>query len=56
MTLMYALAGTATSGWLSARTMVGVAACRGPATAFVLIERRDRQPLVPPHTWKVAPW
>jgi EmrB/QacA subfamily drug resistance transporter len=54
MTLMYALGGTATSGWLSARTIVGLSVSAVLLTAFVLIERRTAKPLIPPHTWKVS--
>ena len=52
-TLMYALAGTATSGWLSARTIVGLSVSATLLTAFALIERRAAKPLIPPHTWKI---
>jgi hypothetical protein len=54
MTLMYALGGTASSGWLSARTILGLAGSAVLLTAFVLIERRTDKPLIPPHTWKVG--
>jgi len=53
MTLMYALGGTATDGWLSARTLVGLGGSAVLLTAFILIERRTDKPLIPPHTWKV---
>ncbi|MDQ2750983.1 MAG: MFS transporter [Actinomycetota bacterium] len=53
MTLMYALGGTASSGWLSARTVLGFSGSAVLLTAFVLIERRTAKPLIPPHTWKV---
>jgi EmrB/QacA subfamily drug resistance transporter len=53
MTLMYSLGGTASSGWLSARTILGLSVSAILLTAFVLIERRAVRPLIPPHTWKV---
>jgi EmrB/QacA subfamily drug resistance transporter len=53
MTLMYALGGTATGGWLSARTLLGLSVSAVLLTAFVLIERRTVRPLIPPHTWQV---
>ncbi|MDQ1737638.1 MAG: hypothetical protein QOH56_3889, partial [Pseudonocardiales bacterium] len=53
MTLMYALGGTATSGWLSIRTLAALGLSAVLLTAFVLIERRTAMPLIPPHTWKV---
>jgi EmrB/QacA subfamily drug resistance transporter len=53
MTLMYALGGTATSGWLSARTLAALSVSAILLTTFVLIERRTDKPLIPPHTWKV---
>ncbi len=54
MSLMYALGGTATSGWLSPRTLVGLSVSAALLTAFVGIERHTARPLVPPHTWKVS--
>lgn len=53
MTLMYALGGAASSGWLSARTVLGLSASAVLLTTFVLVERRSDKPLIPPHTWKV---
>jgi EmrB/QacA subfamily drug resistance transporter len=53
MTLMYALGGTGTSGWLSIRTIVGLSVSAVLLTGFVLIEARAARPLIPPHTWKV---
>jgi EmrB/QacA subfamily drug resistance transporter len=54
MALMFALGGTATSGWLSARTLVSLTISALLLSAFVAIERRSSRPLVPPHTWKVS--
>jgi len=53
MSLMYALGGTATSGWLSTRALTGFGASTALLTTFVLIEHRTAAPLIPPHTWKV---
>ena len=52
-TLMYALASTSVSGWLSVRAMVAFTASVLLLASFVRIERRAARPLVPPHTWKV---
>lgn len=54
MALMYALGGTAANGWLSARTVVALGLSAVLLAAFVLIERRAAQPLIPPHTWKLS--
>jgi len=54
MALMFALGGTATSGWLSARTLVALSVSALLLSAFVAIERRSSRPLIPPHTWKVT--
>jgi EmrB/QacA subfamily drug resistance transporter len=51
--VMFALGGTQTSGWLSARTIVALAASAVLLSAFAVIERRSARPLVPPHTWKI---
>jgi EmrB/QacA subfamily drug resistance transporter len=53
MALMFALGGTATNGWLSARTLASFSISALLLSAFVAIERRSSRPLVPPHTWKV---
>lgn len=52
-TLMLGLAGTSTHGWLSLRTVLVLAAATALLAAFVVIEGRVSQPLVPPHTWAV---
>ncbi len=54
MALMFALGGTATSGWLSVRTLVALSVSVWLLSAFVVIERRSSRPLVPPHAWKVT--
>jgi EmrB/QacA subfamily drug resistance transporter len=51
--LMYAVGGTETHGWLSARTLASLAVSAVLLTAFARIETRAARPLVPPHTWKV---
>jgi EmrB/QacA subfamily drug resistance transporter len=52
--LLLALQGTASHGWVSARTIALLAAAAALLFAFALIERRVARPLVPPHTWKVT--
>jgi EmrB/QacA subfamily drug resistance transporter len=54
MSLMFALGGTATAGWLSARTLIGFGLSLILLSTFVLVERRAAAPLIPPHTWKVS--
>jgi len=53
--LMFAISGTETYGWASARTLVALAAAAVLLTGFVLVERRSAQPLVHPHTWSIKP-
>jgi EmrB/QacA subfamily drug resistance transporter len=53
MSLMYALGGTATSGWLSARSTIGFSVSAALLTTFAVIERRTAKPLIPPHTWRI---
>ena len=54
LVLVYAIQGTTDHGWGSARTigLLGLAAL--VLGAFAAIERRARQPLVPPSTWRVG--
>ncbi|MEP7054849.1 MAG: MFS transporter [Actinomycetota bacterium] len=52
--LMFALAGTSSQGWTSARTVTSLALSAALITAFLVIERRVARPLVSPHTWKIA--
>jgi EmrB/QacA subfamily drug resistance transporter len=51
--LVYALGATEQHGWLSPRILVALAASALLAVAFIGMERRAANPLVPPHTWKV---
>jgi len=52
-TLLLGIQGASEHGWTSGRTLVLLAAAAAMLTAFVIIERRVRSPLVPPRTWKV---
>ncbi|HEV2885497.1 MAG TPA: MFS transporter [Jatrophihabitans sp.] len=52
--LMFGLGGTATDGWVSARTVISFTVAALLLSGFVLIERRAARPLVPQHTWKVT--
>ena len=54
-TLMFAIAGTETHGWASARTLVGLAVAAALLASFVVIERHVTRPLVHPHTWSIRP-
>lgn len=54
-TLMFAISGTESHGWTSARTVLALAASVALLTGFVLAERRSAQPLVHPHTWSMRP-
>jgi MFS family permease len=49
--LVYAIEGTTTRGWGSARTLLLLALSAGLLTAFATLERRVLRPLVPPATW-----
>jgi hypothetical protein len=50
---VYAIEGTATYGWGSARTLVLLGLSAALLTAFARIERRARWALVPPSTWRL---
>jgi EmrB/QacA subfamily drug resistance transporter len=50
---LYALDGTTSHGWGSARTLALFALAGGLLAAFVAIERAVGRPLVPPATWRV---
>lgn len=51
--LAYALGGTITAGWTSARTLVLLAISGSLLAVFAAIERRTRRPLVPTAIWRV---
>jgi EmrB/QacA subfamily drug resistance transporter len=53
--LVYALQGTAAHGWTSTRTLLPLAIGAVLLSAFAIIERSGRHPLVPPSTWRVRP-
>jgi MFS family permease len=53
--LVYAFQGTADHGWTSTRTLLPLAVGAVLLSAFAAVERRGRQPLVPPSTWRVRP-
>jgi EmrB/QacA subfamily drug resistance transporter len=52
VTLVYAIEGTGTHGWDSARTLVLFAAAGILLASFIAIERLAGQPLVPLATWR----
>lgn len=51
--LTYALGATATHGWWSTRTIVGLVVSVVLLAAFLRIEGRAGKPLFPPHVWKL---
>jgi EmrB/QacA subfamily drug resistance transporter len=53
--LIFALGATEQHGWLSARVLLPLGASAVLAVAFIRVERRAANPLVPPHTWMVKP-
>jgi EmrB/QacA subfamily drug resistance transporter len=52
-TLVYTLGETATHGWWSVRTMVGLGVSAVLLVAFLKVEQRAARPLFPPHVWKL---
>src|SRR5215469_11221854 len=52
VTGVYALAGAPVHGWGSVRTLSLLALSLGLLAAFTVVERRVRQPLLPPRTWR----
>src|SRR5689334_9640961 len=52
--LMFTLARVETNGWSSAPTFIGLAVAAALMVGFLRAERRAEQPLVHPHTWKIA--
>jgi EmrB/QacA subfamily drug resistance transporter len=51
--LVYAIEGASTHGWGSARTLTLLAIAAMLLAAFVAIEGKTREPLVPPTTWRL---
>jgi EmrB/QacA subfamily drug resistance transporter len=51
--LVYAIEGTHSAGWNSARTWLLLGASAVLLAAFGVIERKTANPLVPPRTWKI---
>jgi EmrB/QacA subfamily drug resistance transporter len=51
--MVYAIEGTGTYGWDSARTLVLLACSLGLLAVFAAAERRASRPLVPPPTWRL---
>jgi EmrB/QacA subfamily drug resistance transporter len=49
--LVYAIEGANEHGWGSARTLLLLTAAAGLLATFVAIERRVREPVLPPATW-----
>ncbi|GAB3765017.1 EmrB/QacA subfamily drug resistance transporter [Nocardioides ginsengisegetis] len=52
-TLVYTLGDTATHGWWSVRTLVGMSVSAVLLAAFLTVEQRAARPLFPPHVWKL---
>jgi EmrB/QacA subfamily drug resistance transporter len=52
--LIFALGATEQHGWLSGTVLMSLAVSGLLLAAFVVMERRAANPLVPPHTWKVT--
>jgi EmrB/QacA subfamily drug resistance transporter len=52
-TLVFALSGTSTHGWTSARTVAALAAAALLLVGFIAWERRTTAPLFPPHVWGI---
>jgi EmrB/QacA subfamily drug resistance transporter len=53
VTLVYGVVGTAQHGWGSGRTLLLLGVAGALLAAFIVIERRSPEPLVPPATWRV---
>jgi EmrB/QacA subfamily drug resistance transporter len=51
--LVFAIEGTTSRGWSSPVTLSAFVVAAVLLTAFTMLERRVREPLVPPHTWRV---
>ncbi|MGZ4631610.1 MAG: MFS transporter [Actinomycetes bacterium] len=53
VTLVYAIQGTETHGWASARTVLTLVVAAGLLAAFAVIETKVVSPLVPSRTWRI---
>ncbi|HYO41157.1 MAG TPA: MFS transporter [Nocardioidaceae bacterium] len=51
--LVYTVDGTATHGWWSARTLVGLGTSAVLLLAFLKVEQHATSPLFPPHVWRL---
>jgi len=51
--LVFGIQTAASDGWASPKTVGALAVSGLLLSAFGFIERRARQPLVPPHTWRI---
>lgn len=51
--LVFGIQTAASDGWTSPKTLGALAISGALLAAFGFIERRVRQPLVPPHTWRI---
>jgi EmrB/QacA subfamily drug resistance transporter len=51
--LVFGIQTAASDGWSSPTTLGALAVSGALLTAFGFVERRVRQPLVPPHTWRI---
>jgi EmrB/QacA subfamily drug resistance transporter len=51
--LVYTLGDTATHGWWSVRTVVGLGTSAVLLVTFLNVEQRATRPLFPPHVWKL---
>ncbi len=52
-TLVFAVTSGTAHGWASPQTVIAFLVSAGMLAAFVAIERRVEQPIVPPSTWRV---
>jgi len=53
--LVYAVEGANEHGWGSTRTVLLLSAAAGLLAAFIAVERRVREPILPPSTWSNRP-